>query len=74
MDYSAADYKGSDCPNSGHEQPDSDRDSLNSGLEMSDSDSEWTPPFLATDTDTTPVPYGDLHSISPFVATPQVLF
>jgi hypothetical protein len=37
----------------------------------SEDESLWSPPFLNTDTSTTPVPYGDLHAVSPFVATPQ---
>ena len=36
-----------------------------------DPEEMWLAPFLATDTDNTPVPYGDLHVVSPFVATPQ---
>ena len=33
-------------------------------------DSEWCAPFGEC-SDVTPVPYGDLHTVSPYVATPQ---
>ena len=36
------------------------------------SDDEWNAPFSSDDCSAvTPVPYGDLHSVSPYVATPQ---
>ena len=36
------------------------------------SDDEWNAPFSSSDcSSVTPVPYGDLHSVSPYVATPQ---
>lgn len=34
-------------------------------------DSEWCAPFEDCSSDVTPVPYGDLHTVSPYVATPQ---
>ena len=37
-----------------------------------DSDNEWSAPFDNDEcSDVTPVPYGDLHAVSPYVATPQ---
>eukprot|EP00092_Neocalanus_flemingeri_P018065 GFUD01019550.1.p2 GENE.GFUD01019550.1~~GFUD01019550.1.p2 ORF type:complete len:188 (-),score=54.27 GFUD01019550.1:5-568(-) len=36
------------------------------------SDDEWSAPFSGEEcSSVTPVPYGDLHSVSPYVATPQ---
>jgi len=36
------------------------------------SDDEWNAPFSSGDcSNITPVPYGDLHTVSPYVATPQ---
>ena len=36
----------------------------------SDTEQDWAP-FSCTDLAITPAPYGDLHTVSPFVATPQ---
>ena len=36
----------------------------------SDTEQDWAP-FSSTDLAITPAPYGDLHTVSPFVATPQ---
>ena len=36
----------------------------------SDTEQDWAP-FSCTDLTITPAPYGDLHTVSPFVATPQ---
>ena len=37
-----------------------------------DSEEEWSAPFSSDEcSGVTPVPYGDLHSVSPYVATPQ---
>ena len=37
------------------------------------SDLAWSAPFDNDDVSSvTPVPYGDLHTVSPYVATPQV--
>ena len=36
-----------------------------------ESDDEWLAPFSSECNAVTPVPYGDLHSVSPYVATPQ---
>ena len=36
----------------------------------SDTEQDWAP-FSCTDLAVTPAPYGDLHTVSPFVATPQ---
>ena len=43
-------------------------------LHHTDSDidtDEWIAPFDECSSDVTPVPYGDLHTVSPYVATPQ---
>ena len=40
---------------------------------MTDTDTDWSAPFDNEDVSSvTPVPYGDLHTVSPYVATPQV--
>ena len=41
-------------------------------LQMTLEDDSWSAPFDNDDCSTvTPVPYGDLHNVSPYVATPQ---